>query len=208
VVDNPIRMIDPDGMAWVPGTDGQAVTYDEKTGWSANASEATKTWGNSLMAVDNKGSMDRVLNSDIKTNIIVSSDVKTETTSDGKIHTTFGDTKQGNDNAADNYGRVVNSDGTYGIKEASIIIYDGSIKQEIKPGSGSKLEGLTETQAIGAVATHEDIHLKKGEINKDLHYEVAHQNDKIKVRPDKEVKANQAEQKVIDAQKKKNNPQQ
>jgi len=206
--DNPIRFIDPDGMAWVPGTDGQPVTYDEKTGWSANATEATKTWGNSLMAVDNKASIDKVLHDDIKTTIVISPTTKEETEPDGKVKTTYGETLQGDNSASDNYGRVVNSDGTYGVKDATITIYTGSIDKDIQPGSGSKLEGLSETQAIGAVATHEDVHASnKSEINKDLHFEVAHPNDK-NGRPDKEVKPNQAEQKVIDAQKSKNQQQQ
>jgi RHS repeat-associated protein len=207
VVDNPIRNIDPDGRDWIPGTDGNAVSYtigsDGKAVWSSNASEATKTYGNALLEVGSKASLDKVINNDIKTNIVISPDAVGDATS-----TTNGITVQGNNNPADNYGTVVNSDGTYGIKEATITIYDGGIKQDIQPGSGSKLEGLTETQAIGAVATHEDIHASnKSEINKDKHFEVAHPNDK-KGRPDKEVKANQAEQKVIDEQKNKNKQQQ
>ena len=211
--DNPMRFIDPDGMEveWVPGTDGKRVRYtmgkDGKAIWSSNASVSAKIYGNGLLAVGNKASLDKVLNNDIKTHIVVSSAVKEESTADGKIKTTYGETLQGNTSVSDNYGRVVNGDGTYGIIEATITIYDGSIKQDIQLGSGSKLEGLSETQAIGAVATHEDVHASdKSEINKDLHYELAHPKD-IKGRPNKEVKPNQAEQKVIDIEKKKNKPQ-
>lgn len=204
VNNNPLKNIDPDGTEIV-GTDGKAVTYSvSKTGavtWSANASADVKTYGNALLAVGSKASLDGVIHNDIKTSIVISSADNENSTS-----ATYGNTTQGDNNPADNYGKVVNADGTYGIKDATITIYTGSIDNAIKDGSGSKLEGLTQTQAIGAVATHEDVHASdKSEINKDVKYELNHNNTP---RPDKEVKANQAEQKVIDAQKQKNQQQQ
>jgi len=204
VNNNPLKNIDPDGTEIV-GTDGNAVTYSvSKTGavtWSGNASADVKTYGNALLAVGSKASLDGVIHNDIKTSIVISSADNENSTS-----ATYGNTTQGDNDPADNYGKVVNSDGTYGIKDATITIYTGSIDNAIKDGSGSKLEGLTKTQAIGAVATHEDVHASdKSEINKDVKYELNH-NDKP--RPDKEVKANQAEQKVIDTQKQKNQQQQ
>ena len=86
----------------------------------------------------NTASLDRVIKNDIKTHVVVSS----ATVDDGNS-VTFGTTKQGNGNAADNFGKVVNADGTCGIKEATITINEGSIDEAIKPGSGLKLEGLT-----------------------------------------------------------------
>jgi hypothetical protein len=201
---NPIKNTDPDGMEIV-GTDGKAVTYSvNKNGtvsWSKNASADVKTYGNALLSVGSKGSLDAVIHNDIKTSIVISSADNENSTS-----ATYGNTTQGDNNAGDNYGKVANSDGTYGIKDATITIYTGSIDNAIKDGSGSKLEGLTQTQAIGAVATHENVHASdKKEISKDVKYELNHNNSP---RPDKEVKANQAEQKVIDAQKQKNQQQQ
>ena len=56
----------------------------------------------------------------------------------------------------------------------------------------------------GAVATHENVHgADKSEIDKDLKYEVANPNSKTG-RPSKEDRANQAEQRIINAEKKKN----
>lgn len=141
---NPIRFIDPDGMApeWIVGTDGKRVSYSVNqngiVSWSKNASGDTKTYGNALIAVGNKSSLDNVVNNDIKTHIVMSS----ATVDDGNS-VTFGTTKQGSDNANGNYGKVVNSDGRYGIKEATITINDGSIGVAIEPGPGLKLEGLT-----------------------------------------------------------------
>ncbi len=203
VNNNPLNNIDPNG-AEIVGTDGKAVTYSvAKNGnvvWSKNASADVRTYGNALISVGSKGSLDRVINNDIKTHIVISSG-----SMDNGNSVTFGETIQGNNNAADNYGRVVNADGTFGIKEATITIYTGSIDEATKPGSGLKLEGLTQQQAIGAVATHEDVHASdKKEINKDLKYELNHNNQP---RPDKEVKPNQVEQQVIDKQKQKNQQQ-
>ena len=119
-----------------------------------------------------KASLDRVIDSDIKTNIVISSGLKKQLRM-VKTITTFGETIQGNDNAADNYGRVINSDGAFGIREATITIYEGSINNEIQSGSGSKLDGLSKSQGIRAVATHENVHgSDKSEINNDLKYEV------------------------------------
>jgi len=204
VRNNPMRFIDPDGMAWIEGTDGKAVSYtqnkDGSVTWSKNASADTKEYGNALISVGSKASLDKVINNDIKTHIVVTSAAKEEATPDGQTNVTYGETIQGNNNQSDNYGRVVNSDGTFGIKEATITIYKGSIDDAREPGTGSKLEGLTQQQAIGAVATHEDVHASnKSEINKDLKYEMSHGNQP---RPDKETLPNAAEQKVIDAQKK------
>src|SRR5690606_32289433 len=110
------------------------------------------------------------------------------------------ETVQGNFNESDNYGRKVNADGTYGIKEATITIYEGTISESVKDGSGLKHEGLTVEQAIGAVAGHEGIHATdKSEINKDLKSEITG-----KTRTGKEDKPNQVERRIIDQSKKPN----
>jgi hypothetical protein len=94
----------------------------------------------------------------------------------------------------------VNSDGTYGIKEATITIYEGTISEGVKDGSGLKHEGLTLEQAIGAVSGHEGVHATdKSEINKDLKAEV-----EGRVRTGKEDKPNQVEQRIINQSKKLN----
>jgi RHS repeat-associated protein len=45
---NPVNRIDPTGM-WIVGLDENPVTYDEKNGWSVNASEDVKKIGNAMM---------------------------------------------------------------------------------------------------------------------------------------------------------------
>jgi hypothetical protein len=93
----------------------------------------------------------------IKVNLEFCSEAKIETKSDG-VHTTYGETVQGNLNENDNYGRKVNADGTYGITESTTTIYEGSIKDAVKEGSGKRLEGLSVDGAIGAIAGHEAVH--------------------------------------------------
>lgn len=48
----------------------------------------------------------------------------------------FIEAAQGNYNESDNYGKIMNPDGTYGIKEASIVVYEGTIKEQLEQGSG------------------------------------------------------------------------
>ena len=48
----------------------------------------------------------------------------------------FIEAAQGNYNESDNYGKIMNPDGTYGIKEASIVVYEGTIKEQLEQGNG------------------------------------------------------------------------
>lgn len=87
----------------------------------------------------------------------------------------------------------MNSDGTYGITEASIIIYEGTIKGQLEQGQG-KHQGLTLEQAIGAVVAHEGVHATdKSEIHKDIKEEMT----KYQVREDREVKPNAVERQIM-----------
>lgn len=180
--DNPMRFIDPDGMGpqWIVGTDGKEVTHtvnnDGSLSWSSNASADTQRIGNALNLTNaGRDQLDKLEKSDIKVSLSISSQDKTDNIGDGKTNRTYGETIQGNNNENDNYGRTVNSDGTFGIKEASIVIYEGSINKGIKEGSGSRMEGLTTEQAIGSTAGHEIVHAtNKVEINKDIKYEQNH----------------------------------
>lgn len=65
----------------------------------------------------------------------------------------------------------MNKDGTLGITESSITIYEGTIENDAKT-ENPKHKGLTIEQAIGAVTGHEIVHAtNRKEINKDLKYE-------------------------------------
>ena len=98
----------------------------------------------------------------------------------------------------------MNSDGTYGIKEATITIYEGTITADAATKDPKHL-GLTTDQAIGAVAGHEIVHATdKGEINKDLKAEQAGGTQAKARETSREIKPNQVETKIIDQSKKLN----
>ena len=199
---NPVRYVDIKGQ-WIKDVTGARVkvTYNENgsLSFSKNADVNTIRTANAINLTESGRSMLKFAdNSSIGVRLKISSNTITSKDSDGKTHTTNGETLQGNNNKSDNFGRVVNKDGTYGIKEATITVYEGSLKEQIKEGSGSKLEGLTMDQAIGAVAGHEIVHAtNKGEINKDIKAE--NSNSK---RTNGEVKPNNVEQNIIDENKK------
>lgn len=88
------------------GTDEKPVRYSVDKNrniiWSRNASADVKTYGNALLSVGSKSSLDRIINNHIKTHIIVSSDVR-----ENGNRITYGETVQGNNSEADNYGKMV-----------------------------------------------------------------------------------------------------
>ena len=85
----------------------------------ANAMNLTKSGRSMLKFVDN---------SSIGTRMIISPNSK----EGDKTFSINGETVQGNFNKDDNYGKVVNKDGTFGIKEATITVYEGTLKENIK----------------------------------------------------------------------------
>ncbi len=197
VMNNPMRFIDPDGKEFVDANGKHIVITTLKDGsltFSNNATEDVKRSANALnLTEEGRNQLHKIDASDIKVKLSISPDAKIRKNDDGTTSYTFGETIQGNFNEKDNYGKKVNRDGTYGIKEATIIIYEGTIKESIKSGSGLKHEGLTLEQAVGAVVGHEGTHgTNKAEINKDLKAEMGG-----KVRNDKEDKPNQIEKNII-----------
>lgn len=195
--DNPIRYADHDGREIVDSNGKHvAVSYhkDGTLGFSKNASADVRRIATALNgATDGRAQLHNLTGSRTKVHLDISE--KTVSTASS---TTNGETIQGNNNAKDNYGKVQNADGTLGLKEASITVYEGSLKQGVQAGSGSKLEGLTVDQAVAAVVGHEIVHaVDKGEVNKDLQYE---QKNGGQPRPydQREGKPNRVEQKIID----------
>ena len=208
VNDNPIRYNDPDGRELVDPNGKHVSVRFNKNGtltFSKNATADMKRIANALNLTDaGRTQLKTAMGSDIKVKMNISSETVTEKKAGG-TGITYGETAQGNYNEKDNYGRKVNADGTYGIKVATITIYEGSIGQSTKEGSGREHEGLTMEQAIGAVAGHEIVHATdKAEINKDLKAEMAGGQQALDREKAREIKPEKVEAKIIEQSKKLN----
>ena len=188
-------------LAYKKETDSSICAQDGTLSFSSNATSDIVRAANALnLTNEGKVQLKKIDQSEIKVKIKISSDAKISKLRNGKSVYTYGETVQGNFNEKDNYGRKVNTDGTYSIKEATITIYEGTIKEGIKENSGLKHEGLTLEQAVGAVVGHEGIHATdKDEIDKDLKAEM-----EGGMNEEREHKPNEVEQKIITQSKNQN----
>jgi RHS repeat-associated protein len=155
--DNPIRFIDPDGMAhWIAGTDGERVTYevneDGTVKWSDNASDDLKKVGG-LMAQTEIGR--KVLSDLDKADFKVSIILDKETVN--------------NENGTFTRGKVKYEVGTDdNISSAEITIFEATIKAQqdyvsekgqIPVGDKSYDAKLLSTDdIIGSIGVHEGTH--------------------------------------------------
>ena len=201
---NPVKFVDPNGEK-ITDPKNRIAVYINKQGkiiFTKYATKDIKRIVNVLMLTkEGMKSLKRAINSKIRVKMKISSETKITKVGGGNSYT-YGETVQGNFNSKDNYGRRVSKNGTFGITESSITIYEGTLKEDAKT-ENPKHKGLTIDQAIGAVAGHEIVHgTNRKEINKDLRYEL---KNKGGTRPNKETAPNKIENKIIEQSRELNN---
>ena len=201
---NPVKFVDPNGEK-ITDPKNRIAVYINKQGkiiFTKYATKDIKRIVNVLMLTkEGMKSLKRAINSKIRVKMKISSETKITKVEGGNSYT-YGETVQGNFNSKDNYGRRVSKNGTFGITESSITIYEGTLKEDAKT-ENPKHKGLTIDQAIGAVAGHEIVHgTNRKEINKDLRYEL---KNKGGTRPNKETAPNKIENKIIEQSRELNN---
>ena len=185
---NPVNRTDPDGR-WIKGTDGNAVTYNIKSGWSPNATTDAKRIGNSMMYT-HKGQSQLNKMFDAKHPITLEMSDKTITGLDKKGNKTY---------------QLGNTNNTYDdnckVSSSVVTVYEGSINEYIKDNKNSKdpeaqsyeTNAKDNDQRIGAVAGHESVHATDAD-NQHLKYE----NDKDNDNNDVESAPVQTEDLILD----------
>ena len=196
--DNPINFIDPDGKKIL----GLLINSRNQIVFTRKVTNDVRRIANVLMLTPEGTKMLKgAIRSNIQIKMKISPDINITHYKTGKLDYIYGGTIQGNFNSRDNYARYVKKDGTYGISQATVTIYEGTISEDLKT-SDSQYSGLTLEQAIGAVAGHELVHASDDvEISKDVKYELQHHGDE---RSDKEIKARRVEKLIIEQQKEQN----
>ena len=183
---NPVKFIDPNGEKITDPKNRIAVYINKqkKIIFTKYATKDIKRIVNVLMLTkEGMKSLKQAINSKIRVKMKISSETKITKVEGGNSYT-YGETVQRNFNSKDNYGRRVSKNGTFGITESSITIYEGTLKEDAKT-ENPKHKGLTIDQAIGAVAGHEIVHgTDRKDIKKDLRYELKTREelDRIKKR--------------------------
>ena len=198
---NPILNFDINGDIFVDAKNSPVYMSFNKDGSlksiSKNATTDIFRTANALnLTPTGRTMLKKMHSSDIKVHIKITPDSKIYKDAEGRTHYKSGETLQGNLDKKDDYGQFL-KDGIYGIKEASIVIYEGTIKEQMKPGTEMQTEGLKLEQAVGSVAGHEGVHATdKTEIHKDIKATLSG-----KKRSDQEVKPEKIEQQIVDESK-------
>jgi hypothetical protein len=155
-LNNPVRYTDPTGK-YIVGMDGKPVTYDDKNGWSSNASEDVQRIGNAMMITpEGKDVFNNMVSTDYGITINYKEGFHPENENKS------GDTE-------------IKYDGNGKITSVALNLYDGKIKEDVaayqkasQPGNTiinptEKQQILSEqvpsmTERIGQVGAHEGTH--------------------------------------------------
>lgn len=146
---------------WIKGTDGNAVTYtknsDGSIEWSANASPDTQEVGNAMLTTEQgTEDLDNWISSDTEVSIEIDRTTEASDT-DALAKTTPSENVIGQ--------KKKNDDGQY--EKITVTFYDKAIDADIEEGSGSRFEGASKEEALGATGSHEAGHNEASQIKLD-----------------------------------------
>ena len=143
---NPVKFVDPTGK-WIVGTDGKDVSFDKKKGWSSNATvDIVKIAGSMMRTKQGRKTLNKMINSRHPITLHLDRLSSCNTQGDVVAGETFTDyiiDKNGN---AKEFEKVV------------IVIYEKVIKDNMLNDAMYKDSGLSTSDIIGTVATHEGTH--------------------------------------------------
>jgi RHS repeat-associated protein len=175
---NPLRFIDPDGMApqWIEGTDGKKVTTtvgkDGQLSVSSNATDDTKKMASLINQSGSKTAADQFVKlskSSTKTHVVI--DTKNtigylgyhqpHDAEGNKLEYKVDPGKQGTGKFDGEIAFIKDEKGKTAFKEATITLYEQSFKPDQQTGTDEKYgngSGLTKEQNMVAVFAHEVDH--------------------------------------------------
>lgn len=141
-----MKFVDPTGK-WIVGTDGKPVIFDKKNGWSSNATvDIVKIAGPMMRTKQGRKILNKMINSRHPITLLLDRLSSCNTQGDVVAGETFTDyiiDKNGN---AKEFEKVV------------IVIYEKVIKDNMLNDAMYKDSGLSTSDIIGTVATHEGTH--------------------------------------------------
>ena len=143
---NPMKYEDRDGR-YLKGSDGRAVTFDTKKGWSSNVTSGIAKIGGAMMKTKiGRDILNKMIQAKYPITLAVSYNGDNNSIGEISVGETYTDyIKDSNGNAQD-------------FKEVVIIIYEQRIKNNMLEDEMYKDTGLSTSDIISTVSVHEGTH--------------------------------------------------